>query len=223
MPWLTERGIAVVPFQPANAGLTVDWSDHMAPFFGTPLKNVVLSAGTTRMRGECVLTRRGLEGGAIYAVSRDVLEGADLTLDLLPDRSKDRIRARLATATGSLGNRLRKGLGLPPAARALALEFARPFPRDPAILKRLPVRHGGLRPLDEAISSAGGVRWDAVDDGLMLTALPGIWAAGEMLDWEAPTGGYLLTACLATGRHAGRAAARWLAGATPLSAGRGRL
>ena len=204
------EGLPVAPFAPANAGLSVTWSDHMAPHFGAPVKNVALLAGDVAVRGESVIARTGLEGGGIYAVSRAVREGAPLALDLKPDLSEAGIRARLARARGSLGNRLRK-LGLDGAQRALFMEFARPLPDDPApVIKRLPVAHDGLRPLDEAISTAGGLMWDALDADLMLKDRPGTFACGEMLDWEAPTGGYLLTACLATGRHAGQAAVRFL-------------
>ena len=158
-----------------------------------------------------MISARGLEGGGIYAVSRALREGAPLTLDLLPDLSADQIILRLGRVRPgeTLSNRLRK-LGLSPAAAALVQEFARPLPEGAALaalLKALPVSHGGPRPLDEAISVAGGIRAGALTDGLELRALPGMFACGEMLDWEAPTGGYLLTACLATGRWAGRAAA----------------
>ncbi|WP_085855354.1 TIGR03862 family flavoprotein [Palleronia marisminoris] len=207
---LAATGLPVALFQPANAGLSVAWSNHMSPLFGAPVKNVALLTGDVEARGEFVIARTGLEGGGIYAVSRAVREGAPLALDLKPDLTEAEIRARLARAKGSLGNRLRK-LGLDPAQRALLMEFARPLPDDLApLIKRLPVPHEGLRPLDEAISTAGGLMWDALDVDLMLKDRPGTFACGEMLDWEAPTGGYLLTACLATGRHAGQAAARFL-------------
>jgi len=214
IPWLEARGVEVVPFAPANVGLRVDWSPHMGRHFGAPVKGVELHAAKRRVRAEFVVSSRGLEGGGIYAVSRSVREGAGLTIDLLPDRSEAALAERLAAPAGkeSLSNRLRKRLGLDPVKLALLMEFGRPLPEaaDLARLaKALPVRHAGLRPMDEAISTAGGVRWDAVDRGLMLTAVPGVFVAGEMLDWEAPTGGYLLTACLATGRWAGRAAAEW--------------
>ncbi len=208
--WLAAKGVALAPFQPANAGLVVEWSDHMEKHFGAPVKAVRVMAGDVALRGEFVVSSRGLEGSAIYAVSRPVREGAQLTLDLCPDLSEAEVRLRLAKPRGkaSLANHLRKSLRLDPVRIALLNEFARPLPDDLAgVLKALPVRHAGLRPMDEAISTAGGVRFDALDEGLMLTALPGVFVAGEMLDWEAPTGGYLLTACLATGRHAGRAAA----------------
>ena len=213
---LVARGVALAPFRPANMGLSVDWSAHMAPVFGAPVKAAALVAGGRRERGEFVVSARGLEGGGIYAVSRAVREGAALTLDLAPDLAEAEVAARLARAgpRESLGNRLRKALRLDPVKRALLAEFGRPLPADPAaparLVKVLPARHAGPRPLDEAISTAGGVRREAVDDDLMLRALPGVFCAGEMLDWEAPTGGWLLTACLATGRHAGAAAARRL-------------
>jgi hypothetical protein len=186
----------------------------MARHFGAPVKGVELRAGEARVRAEFVVSARGLEGGGVYAVSRAIREGADLVLDLAPDRSAAALEARLAGPRGkeSVGNWLRKRLGLDPVKLGLLMEFGRPLPEGAALadlVKRLPVRHQGMRPMDEAISTAGGVQWDAVDDGLMLKAVPGAFVAGEMLDWEAPTGGYLLTACLATGRWAGRAAAGW--------------
>lgn len=211
-PWLAERGVPLARFAPANAGLAVDWSPVMAKVFGQPVKGAALHAGGQVERGEFVIAARGLEGGGIYAISRTVREGAALRIDLLPDWPAAKVAARLERPRGklSVGNWLRKALGLDPARLALLMEFARPLP-DGAhladVVKALPVRHAGLRPIDEAISTAGGVRFDGLDTGLMLRAVPGVFAAGEMLDWEAPTGGYLLTACLATGRWAGRAAA----------------
>ncbi|WP_322867113.1 TIGR03862 family flavoprotein [Aquicoccus sp. G2-2] len=205
---------AVAPFQPANMGFTVAWSAHMTRHFGTPVKNVTLTAGAQSAKAEFMLSARGVEGGGIYAVSRAMRAGAPLTLDLLPDLSLDQIRTRLAAAPAkqSLSNRLRKALRLAPVKQALLMEFARPLPPDLApLLKALPIAHSGPRPMDEAISTAGGLRFSALDSGLMLRAQPGTFAAGEMLDWEAPTGGYLLTACLATGRWAGQHAAQWAA------------
>lgn len=213
--WLAARGVPLAPFRPANMGFAVPWTPHMAAHFGQPIKGVALMAGGRRLRAEFVISARGVEGGGIYALSRDLREGAVLTLDLAPDVPADRLAARLAArpAKESAANRLRKALRLSPAALALVQEMARPMPRAPealaALLKALPLPLAGPRPLDEAISTAGGVRRVAVDAGLMLRALPGVFVAGEMLDWEAPTGGYLLSACLATGRHAGRAAAAW--------------
>ena len=205
----------VAPFRPANMGFGVAWSDHMRAHFGAPVKPVALIAGTRRVRGECVVSPRGLEGGGIYAVSADLRDGAALALDLLPDLDEAEVARRLQAPRGkaSLSNHLRKALKLDPVRLALLHEFARPLPGEAAVLaariKALPVPLTGPHPLDEAISTAGGLRFEALDDALMLRDRPGTFAAGEMLDWEAPTGGYLLTACLATGAHAGRGAAAW--------------
>ncbi|MBK1634245.1 NAD(P)/FAD-dependent oxidoreductase [Rhodovulum adriaticum] len=215
---LAGAGVPLAPFQPANAGLRVDWSAPMARVFGQPVKGVALRAGDGSWhRGEFVISARGLEGGGIYALTRPLRAGAPLVADLMPDWPVDKIVQRLSRPRGkaSLSNHLRKALRLDPVRLALLMEFARPLPEAPADLaarlKALPIRHAGPRPLDEAISTAGGVCWDAVDGDLMLHACPGTYLAGEMLDWEAPTGGYLLTACFATGRWAGQAAARRLA------------
>lgn len=210
---LAAAGVDLAPFAPANVGLTVDWSDHMAKHFGAPVKVARLTAGDTSLRGEFVISARGLEGSAIYTVSRAVREGAPLTLDLCPDWSLAEVTARLARPRGkaTVASHLRKTLKLDPARLALLMEFGRPLPDGAALatlLKALPVRHAGPRPLDEAISTAGGITAAALD-GYMLTARPGVFVAGEMLDWEAPTGGYLITGCLATGRAAGEAAARF--------------
>ncbi len=213
-PWLDAKGVDLVPFAPANAGLRMDWSQHMARHFGTPVKGVRLSAGGSETRGEFVISERGLEGGAIYALSRALRDGAPLVADLKPDVARDRLAARLARPSkASASNRLRKDAGLSPVQIALLREALPDLPSGDDLaktIKALPIPHAGLRPLDEAISTAGGIARSALDDGLMLRTLPGTFAAGEMLDWEAPTGGYLLTACFATGRHAGRAAADWI-------------
>lgn len=211
VPWLAERGVGIASWQPANMGFTMDWSPQMARHFGQPVKGAALLAGAQRERGEFVISARGLEGGGIYAVSRALRCGTPLWLDLFPELDAATLAAGLArmrpgeTAT----NRLRK-LGLAPVAIALVQEFGRPLPEGEALaalLKSLPLRHSGPRPLDEAISVAGGITEASLTPGLELRALPGVFACGEMLDWEAPTGGYLLTGCLATGRWAGRAAA----------------
>ena len=201
------------PFKPANMGFVVEWSPHMADHMGSPLKNIALRAGGAPIRGEAVLSSKGLEGGGVYAVSGAVRDGAELTLDLLPDLAVGEVEKRLRRRRGkdSWSNHMRKNLKLEPVKLALLQEFARPLPDDPSdmagLIKSLPVPHKGPRPLDEAISTAGGLAADALDGKLMLHARPGVFAAGEMLDWEAPTGGYLITGCLATGRWAGRAAA----------------
>ena len=210
VPMLAERGVDIAPFQPANMGFCVEWSPHMAQFFGRPVKGAALCVGDVRERGEFIVSSKGLEGGGIYAVSRALREGASLQLDLLPDLPEAAVAARLARARrgDTVGARLRK-LGLSPVAAALVQEWGRPLPDNLApLLKALPVPIAGPRPMDEAISVAGGITRAALTDGLELRALPRVFACGEMLDWEAPTGGYLLTACLATGLWAGRAASR---------------
>lgn len=205
-PWLAEKGVETAPWKPANMGFEVAWSAHMAKHFGQPVKGVALQAGDSRERGEFVISARGIEGGGIYAVSRAMREGAELWLDLLPDLSAAEIAARLSRMKlgESTANRLRK-LGLSPAAIALVMEWGRADPFR--ALKALQVQHQGPRPLDEAISVAGGISRESLSDSFELKALPGVFACGEMLDWEAPTGGYLLTGCFATGLAAGRAAA----------------
>ncbi len=209
-PWLEAKGVRLAPFLPANAGLSVAWSGHMAKHFGSPVKVARLTAGKTVLRGEFVISAKGLEGSAIYAVAKPVREGARLVLDLCPDWSAAEVATRLGRPRGkaTLAAHLRKTLRLDPPRLALLQEFGRPLPDGEALaalVKALPVRHEGLRPLDEAISTAGGIMAEALD-GYRLRAVPGVFAAGEMLDWEAPTGGYLLTGCLATGLAAGQAA-----------------
>lgn len=212
-----RAGIGVAPFQPANSGLTVAWSPHMAAHFGAPLKNVTFVAGTRHARGEAVITATGLEGGGLYPLSPALRAGANLHIDLAPDQSAAQLARKLGAQRGkqSLSNQIRKAWGLSPAALALFHECARPLPQDApslaALAKALPIPHAGLRPMDEAISTAGGVSFESLDETLMLRARPGTFCCGEMLDWEAPTGGYLLTACLATGLWAGRHAADFLA------------
>ncbi|NGQ89571.1 TIGR03862 family flavoprotein [Rhodobacter sp. HX-7-19] len=208
VPWLRAAGVDIAPFRPANMGFRVAWSAHMAPHFGQPVKGAMLMAGPFRDRGEFVVTARGIEGGGIYALSRPLRDGAPLALDLMPDLPLPGLVARIARlrAGQSRANHLRK-LGLSPVAAALVMEFGRTLPLEQAI-KALPIPLSEPNPLAEAISSAGGIRRDALTDALELRALPGIFACGEMLDWEAPTGGYLLTGCWATGRWAGRAAAK---------------
>ncbi|MFB2594260.1 TIGR03862 family flavoprotein [Paracoccus sp. p4-l81] len=218
VPWLAARGVQIAPFRPANMGLRVTWSAAMAPLFGQPVKGTAITDGTTATRGEFVIARSGIEGGGIYPLAARARDGAALHLDLMPDLTVQAAADRLARARPgeSLSNRLRKRLRLDPARAALAREWGGALPADPtdlaARLKALPIRHDGPQDLSRAISSAGGITRDALHDDLSLRALPGVFAAGEMLDWEAPTGGYLLTGCFATGRAAGRAAARRLAG-----------
>ena len=208
VPWLAAKGVEIEGFRPANMGFSVDWSAHMAKVFGHAVKGAALCVGNRRERGEFVISSKGLEGGGIYAVSAALREGAALVLDLMPDVTEALVAERLGAmkASETLANRLRK-LGLSASAAALVMEFGRELPVLRAV-KALPVRLGAPRPMDEAISVAGGVSFSSVTKDLGLKVLPRTFVCGEMLDWEAPTGGYLLTGCLATGRWAGRAAAR---------------
>ncbi len=207
---LAQKGVEITPWQPANMGFAVDWSAHMARHFGAAIKGAALRVGTQNERGEFIISQRGLEGGGIYAVSRALRLGGTLKIDLMPDTSADEITDRLAKMKRgeTRVNRLRK-LGLAPQAVALVQEFARDAPIEQAV-KSLRPRLNGPRPLDEAISVAGGISANSLTADLELRGLPNLFACGEMLDWEAPTGGYLLTAAWATGQWAGQAAARRL-------------
>ncbi len=213
-------GIEVAPLKPANCGFAVEWSTRIRDTFsGAPLKNVALSSGTVRVRGEAIVTRAGLEGGAVYALSallRDMIAAdgfATLAIDFKPDLAEAPLAARLARRPGqSVSTLLRKSAGLAPVAVALLRE-AGPLPEGADALAGR-IKHCELRlvapaPIARAISTAGGVRWSEIDAEFMLRKRPGIFIAGEMIDWEAPTGGYLLQASIATGAAAGRAAARW--------------
>lgn len=206
--WAEQFPDNIVPFKPANMGFIVSWSDHMTAHFGAPVKGCALIAGDHRTSGEFVISSRGIEGGGIYTISAAVRDGAPLTIDLLPSLTVEGIRQKLSRrGKESLSNVLRKTFRLDPVKIAMLNEFGRPFPDDLAnLLKSLPIPHDGPRPMDEAISVAGGLRFDALDNGLMMRDRAGVFCAGEMLDWEAPTGGYLITGCLATGRHAALAA-----------------
>ncbi|MBO9447688.1 TIGR03862 family flavoprotein [Ruegeria sp. R14_0] len=215
-PLLRDKGVALSPFAPANSAISVDWSPHMQPHFGAALKSVRWMAGELESRGEAVISATGLEGGGLYSLTPALRAGADLFVDLVPDVTASDLQNRLAAKSSktTVSQWLKKSLKLPPQKIALFHEmskrYATPKGQETNALKQLPIFGAGLRPLDEAISTSGGVPRAAMDDGLMLTACPGVFCAGEMLDWEAPTGGYLLTACLATGRWAGRNAAAWL-------------
>ena len=233
VPVLAERAVDISPLRPSNCGFEVEgWSEVLkAKFAGAPLKNIALSVpGSAPRKGEFILTAQGVEGSLVYAWSAPLRaslerEGrATLLLDLLPDRPVDKIAQALAKPRGSrsMARHLQGQLGIDGVKAALLRELTDPATfADPQRLaeaiKALPIELLRTRPLDEAISSAGGVRFEALDDGLMLKALPGVFCAGEMLDWEAPTGGYLLTACFASGLRAGRAAAQWVAELQPAS------
>ena len=223
VPLLAERGVEIAPLHPSNCGFEVVWSEHFrSRFAGEPLKSVAASFGGVRRLGECLIDAQGIEGGLIYALSaalRDEIEltgSATLHLDLLPDWSGEKVAAAVAHPRGSrsLSSHLQSRLGLKGVKAGLLREClsAEEF-HDPAHLaaaiKALPLPLLAPRPLDEAISSAGGVRFEALDEHLMVKNLPGVFCAGEMLDWEAPTGGYLLTACFASGRAAGLGAVAW--------------
>ncbi|SFJ52522.1 TIGR03862 family flavoprotein [Celeribacter neptunius] len=204
----------VAPFAPSNVAVSIDWSSHMTRHFGTPVKGIHVTAGAYESRGECVISARGLEGGGIYAVSRGLREGAPLLIDLLPDWSEGRVKQTLIQRKSkeTLSKFLKRAFRLPPEKLALLMEFAGPQSKDLArSLKALEITGAELRPMDEAISTAGGVRFEALTGDLEAKARPGWFFAGEMLDWDAPTGGYLLTACLATGRLAAEGALRSLA------------
>ncbi|WP_220800297.1 TIGR03862 family flavoprotein [Roseobacter sp. OBYS 0001] len=213
------EGCALSPFAPSNAAVSITWTDHMAPHFGNALKSVAWQAGGLSSRGEASITQYGLEGGGVYSLTPALRDGAPLFVDLVPDLSAEKLAADLAKKPAKLrlAHWLRNNLRLSPAKIAFFFEMtatARPS-RDIWVttLKKLAVPYDGLRPMDEAISTAGGVRFDAMNDRLMLKSRPGVFCAGEMIDWEAPTGGYLITACLATGRWAGRGAVDYLAAA----------
>ena len=212
--WVEQFG-PITPFQPANCAFAMDWSNHMTKFFGTPIKNITLRAGDMISRGEIIISRNGIEGGGIYSVSRTLRTGIPLTIDLRPDWTVDRVETALSKPRGkdSHTNHLRKALKLDPIKIALMRELTLQLPQDAKALakmvKCLSIKTLEPRPMDEAISTAGGIPWNRLDAGLMLMDRPGIFCAGEMIDWEAPTGGYLITACLATGRWAGLHAAQY--------------
>lgn len=223
--WLAlfrARGIEVRDLVPANCGFELAWSEHfVSRFAGKPLKPLRLSFGAQAVRGEAMVTREGLEGGAIYALSAPLREAiaahgeALLLADLHPDLDRATLALRLGRPRNgqSMSSFLRKAAGLSPQAVALLREACGVMPVEAealaGLIKQVPLRLLAPRPLDRAISSAGGVALSGVDAGLMLKQAPGLFVCGEMLDWEAPTGGYLLQASFATGHVAGCAAARW--------------
>ena len=228
---LEERGVPVAPLRPANCGFDVGWSEHFRTrFAGQPLKSVVLTFTDdtgleARQQGELVVTETGLEGGLIYAFSarlRDEIEargGALIRLDLAPDWPPERLADALSRPRGSrsMASHLQRTVGIKGVKAGLLWEFVpkeqfADHHRLATAIKGLPVPLVAPRPLAEAISSAGGVPFEALDEHLMIRSLPGVFCAGEMLDWEAPTGGYLLTACFATGRAAGQGALAYVVG-----------
>ena len=225
---LREAGVQVAPLVPSNCGFDVagGWTAHFAQrFAGHPFKSVAIEVDGRMRKGEFVATATGVEGSLVYAASAFLREQiaaqgqAVLRLDLLPDRSPAQVLAEVSHPRGSrsLSSHLKGRLGLEGIKLGVLYEL---LPREQlhdasalaGAIKCLPLRLAAARPIEEAISSAGGVQWDALDASLMLRARPGVWCAGEMLDWEAPTGGYLLTASMATGRAAGEGALRLLRG-----------
>jgi uncharacterized flavoprotein (TIGR03862 family) len=230
---LAQHGVCVEPFQPSNCGFDIEWSEHFrSRFAGQPLKSVAMGLsrddGAIDWRvGECLLTETGVEGSLVYGLSASIRErlnqsggaGATVMLDLAPALSRERVHAEVAHPRGarSMSSHLQSRLHLTGAKAALLRECATKEEfTDPDLLaeriKALPLHLTRPRPIAEVISSAGGVAFESLDERSMLAALPGVFCAGEMLDWEAPTGGYLLTACFASGLAAGEGALAWLAG-----------
>jgi uncharacterized flavoprotein (TIGR03862 family) len=227
---LTAKGVAVPTLKPANSGFIVAWSDIFRDRFeGQPLKGVALTFGTHTVRGEAIVTRTGIEGGAIYALSADLREAvlsarqATLLIALRPDLATEELTARLSAPKGkqSFSNFLRKVVHLSPVAIGLLQEAAKTSgvalsslaPADLArLIHAVPIQLTGVAPIARAISTAGGIAFDELDANFMIRRLPAVFAAGEMLDWEAPTGGNLLQASFATGAAAGRGVLKWLEG-----------
>ena len=216
MKTLDRAGVAVEPFAPSNVGLAIDWTPHMTPHFGSAIKAVEWRAGTQVSRGEATISARGLEGGGVYSLTPALRHGEELRVDLVPDRSAADLENDLAKKPAKLrlAHWLKNSLRLPPAKVALFFEMTDTSLRNRENwvrqVKSLGMTEIKLRPMDEAISTSGGVSFGALTDGLMLKARPGVFCAGEMLAWDAPTGGYLITACLATGRHAANGALAYL-------------
>ena len=220
---LEDRGVDIKPFQVSNCGVNIDWSDVFKQrFAGTPLKNVALTLGDETVRGEAMITEYGLEGGAVYALSaalREALKAgkpADLMIDLRPTQKQDSIAARLSKVKKgqSLTNTLKKAVKLTPAAISLMRESGQDIPREPDALagqlKAVALQVNSQCGMEKAISSAGGIALNAIDENMMLNAIPGVFVAGEMLDWEAPTSGYLLQASFATGMATAYGIEDWL-------------
>ena len=224
----SQHGITVSPLRPANCGFDTSWSDHFREkYAGAPVKTVSITfidahGNSHRQMGEFVITATGIEGSLIYALSAELRDtildqgSVEIFLDLAPARSGEQLATALAKNRGSksLANHLRSRVGIDGVKAGLLRELGHSQMQNPdslaQILKALPLRLSGIRPLDDAISSAGGIPFETLDEKMMLKDFPGLFCAGEMLDWEAPTGGYLLTACFASGRAAGLGARAWL-------------
>ncbi|HET9915014.1 MAG TPA: TIGR03862 family flavoprotein [Anaerolineales bacterium] len=224
VPWLEQAGVKVKVLKPSNCGFDVDWSPHFRERFdGQPVKSVVLSFGSLRQQGEFIITQEGVEGSLIYAASarlRDEILArgkAVISLDMAPDRPLEWLVEKLSKPRGSrtMASHLEKTAGIKGVKAGLLHEFVAKedftnVERLASSIKALPVPLVAPRPLDEAISSAGGVMFEELDEHLMIRSMPGVFCAGEMLDWEAPTGGYLITACIASGYTAGLGVLQWL-------------
>ena len=224
VPWLERAGAKVEALKPSNCGFDVSWSPHFRERFdGYPVKSVVLSFGDFRQQGEFIVTKEGVEGGLIYAASASIRDEiyakgkAVLSLDMAPDRSLEWLTEKLSKPHGSrsMASRLERTVGIKGVKAGLLREFVskEKFAQAEQLaysIKHLQIPFVAPRPLDEAISSAGGVTFESLDEHLMMKRLPGVFCAGEMLDWEAPTGGYLLTACFASGYVAGQGAVKWI-------------
>lgn len=225
--WLRPR-IDIAPLQPSNCGFDVEWTPVFTQrFAGHPVKSVIVSTGAAQaaqtLQGEFVITANGIEGSVIYALSaalRDTIArdgAAELRIDLAPARERERLEKELSQPRGkrSFTEHVRRTVGIDGVKMGLLYEIV---PRTDLLdvhklataIKSLPIKLARARPIEEAISTAGGIRFDALDEHLMIRSMPGVFCAGEMIDWEAPTGGYLLTACFASGRIAGKSAAQWL-------------
>jgi uncharacterized flavoprotein (TIGR03862 family) len=222
--WLKQAGAQVEPLRPSNCGFDVNWSPHFREKFeGQPVKSVVSSVGGFRQQGEFIITKEGVEGSLVYAASAllrneiDAKGSAVMMLDLAPDRTHEWLVERLSRSRGSrsMASHLEKAVNIKGVKAGLLREFVskedflhlQPLAH---FIKNLPIPLVATRPLDEAISSAGGVTFESLDEHLMMKTMPGVFCAGEMLDWEAPTGGYLITACMSSGVAAGKGVLQWL-------------
>ena len=211
---LTKHGIEITAFKPSNMGFNIPWSRHMKPFFGQPIKSVRISSGHSSSINEFVISKNGLEGSGIYAVSKFMRDGNELIIDLLPNTKIETLikREKTLSKKASRATFIRKVLRLNKEKTAFFNEFSQNISKEAISLtaKNLLISHNGPHPINEAISTAGGISKNALNKDLMIKSMPGIFCAGEMLDWEAPTGGYLINACLATGTWAGNGAAKYI-------------
>jgi uncharacterized flavoprotein (TIGR03862 family) len=211
---LKKNNVTITNFQPSNMGFKIKWSKYMKPFFGTPIKSVRITSGKFSTIGEFVISKKGIEGSGIYAASKFMRDGNNLIIDLLPDTEIETLnkRRKLLSPKVSRSTFNRKVLRLNNEKTAFFNEFSQHISTQDIThsAKSLLIPHEGPHPINEAISTAGGVSKSALNDNLMLKAKPSVFCAGEMLDWEAPTGGYLITACLATGKWAGLGAINYI-------------